>query len=337
MNNKKILAVYGGSFNPPLNSHFSIAEQMLNEYEEIDKIIFVPVSSKYEKNGLVNNEHRYNMLKLVCDKNDDFILSDIELKQTTQLHTVETLELLQKQYPNNRIYFTIGTDNLKELSTWGNPERLLTDFKIFVLERDKDNMDEIIENDEFLKKYRNSLIKVKENIRSNISSTFVREKLKQGKSIRYLTPDEVYYYIKENSLYSENLEIVKTRLYEKSASLVVMFENMEIKEYYNRRVEDIVEILKKDKNALKNAIIADKVIGKVAASLLAIAGVKEIYANTLSRLAIPVLEENNIKYDYNRITDYIINNDKTGMCPMENKFKDEKDLNVIYNYFIKEE
>lgn len=198
MENKKILAIFGGSFNPPLNSHFSLAQQIVNEYENIEKVIFVPVSSKYQKQGLLENIHRYNMLKLVCDKNDDFIVSDIELKQERQLYTIETLELLQKQYPNNIICFTIGTDNLKEISKWASSEKLVTKFKILVLERDEDDMNAIIEKDEFLLKHKESFIKLKENIRSNISSTFVRDKIKRGKSIRYLTPDEVYYYIKEN-------------------------------------------------------------------------------------------------------------------------------------------
>lgn len=131
-----------------------------------------------------------------------------------------------------------------------------------------------------------------------------------------------------------NLEIVKNRLYEKNASLVVMFENGNIEEYYSPRVKDIVSILKTDENALKNAIVADKVIGKVAASLLTVAGVKEIYANIISNFAIPVLEENNVKYDYKNKAEYIINNEKTGMCPMENKFKDETNLIKIYNYFV---
>lgn len=205
MENKKILAIFGGSFNPPLNSHFSLAEQMLNEYENIEKVIFVPVSSKYNKKGLLENHHRYNMLKIVCDKNDDFEVSDIELKQENQLHTLETLELLQKEYPDYELCFTIGTDNFRDIPNWGSPEELLSKFKILVIERDEDNMDEIMENDEFLKNHKDSFIKVKENIRSNISSTCVREKIKRGKSIRYLTPDEVYYYINENNLYNSEI------------------------------------------------------------------------------------------------------------------------------------
>lgn len=202
MNNKKILAVFGGSFNPPLNSHFSLAQQIINEYDNIEKVIFVPVNSKYEKQDLLPNKHRYNMLKLVCDKNDKFILSDIEIKHDRQLYTLETLELLQEQYPEYELCFTIGTDNLKSFPTWNNPEELSKKFKILVIERDEDNIEAILDENVFLKEHKNSFIKLKKNIRSNISSSFVRDKLKRGKSIRYLTPDEIYYYIKENKLYN---------------------------------------------------------------------------------------------------------------------------------------
>lgn len=131
-----------------------------------------------------------------------------------------------------------------------------------------------------------------------------------------------------------DIEIVKKRLEDTSASLVVMNKNGEIREFYNRRVIDIVSLIKSGENFLDGAIIADKVIGKVASTLLVLAGVKEIYAKTISEYAIEVLENNNIKYSFGNRVDYIINNDKTGMCPMENKFKDEKDLKIIYNYFM---
>ncbi len=198
---KRTIAIFGGSFNPPLNSHFSIAEQIIEEYENIEKIVFVPVSKIYKKSNLIGNEHRYNMLKLVCDKNSKFSVSDVELKGDVQLHTIETLELLKKDYSNYELCFIIGTDNLKDLPNWNTPDLLLEKYNFLVVERDNDNIDEIISNSNLLSKYKKSIIKVKNNIRSNLSSTFVREKLINGKSIRYYTPDEVYYYIKDNNLY----------------------------------------------------------------------------------------------------------------------------------------
>lgn len=198
---KNKIVVFGGSFNPPLNSHFSLAESIVNEYESVKKVVFVPVSSKYEKQGLLDDEHRYNMLKIVCDKNEDFEVSRIEIENERQLYTIETMELLKEEYSDYELLFTIGTDNLKSLHTWTRVDELLTKFKILVLERDEDRIDEIILKSDFLMKYKDSLIKVKDSIRSNLSSTFVRNKLKEGKSIRYLVPDEVYFYIEENKLF----------------------------------------------------------------------------------------------------------------------------------------
>ncbi len=131
------------------------------------------------------------------------------------------------------------------------------------------------------------------------------------------------------------LEEIKEILHQKRASLVVSYSNGEIKEYYKNRINDIKEILKENPLALKDAIIADKVIGKVAGSILTVAGVKEIYTDVISKFAIPVLDKNNIKYDYGKLVDYIQNNDKNGMCPMENKYKDETNIYVIYNEMLK--
>lgn len=184
-----------------MNSHFSLAEQIINEYEEIEKIIFVPVNEKYEKIELISNQHRYQMLKLVIEKNKDFLLSDVEIKSQRPLYTIETLKEIQKQFPDKEIWFTIGSDNLKSLYSWEKAKELVENFKILVLERDDDSMEQIIEESEFLKEHQSSFIKVSNNIRSNLSSTFVRNKLKRGKSIRYLTPDEVFNYIEKNHLY----------------------------------------------------------------------------------------------------------------------------------------
>lgn len=200
---KNQIVIFGGSFNPPLNSHFSLAEQIVNEYENVEKVIFVPVNNLYEKADLLTNEHRYNMLNLVCSKNPFFEVSRVELDSSRPLYTIETLTLLQEEYPDKNIVFTMGSDNLKQLSKWEKAEELVNKFKILVLERDEDNMDEIIKKDKFLTDNINSFIKVKNNVRSNLSSTFVRKKIREGKSIRYLTPDEVIFYMEENSLFKE--------------------------------------------------------------------------------------------------------------------------------------
>ena len=69
MKEKSSIVVFGGSFNPPLNSHFAIAEQVLNQYKEVEKVILVPVNQNYPKKGLEKNKYRYNMLKMITDKN----------------------------------------------------------------------------------------------------------------------------------------------------------------------------------------------------------------------------------------------------------------------------
>lgn len=199
-NNKQII-VFGGCFNPPLNSHFSLAQQIANDYNEIEKIIFVPVNSKYQKVDMIDNEHRYQMLKLVCDKNEKFEVSRIEIDYFRQLYTIETLTNLQEQYKEFEICFTMGSDNLKELETWHQAQDIIHNFKIYVFERNEDRIDKVIESSEFLKKNKQAFIKVKSHLKSNLSSTFARERIRSGKSIKYITPDEVISYIKENNLY----------------------------------------------------------------------------------------------------------------------------------------
>lgn len=133
------------------------------------------------------------------------------------------------------------------------------------------------------------------------------------------------------------LEIVKKRLYDTGASLVVLYASGEIKEYYQNRIYDIKEILRENPLALQGATIADKVIGKVAGSILTFAGVKEIYADVMSQYAVPVLKKHQIFYEYQTLAAYIENNAKDGMCPMENKYKAEEDIYKIYQEMIENE
>ena len=198
---KNKLIVFGGAFNPPLNSHFSFAEQILNEVPYVEKIIFVPVSNWYQKQGLIDEIHRYKMLKLVCDQNKRFDVSDVELNRNRQLYTVETLEILQEKNKDKELYFTIGSDNLKELENWNKANILVEKFRFLVIERDKDSVEKILKSSSFLDKNRSRFEKLATKLHSNLSSSFVREEIKNEKSIKYLTPNEVIEYIEKNNLY----------------------------------------------------------------------------------------------------------------------------------------
>lgn len=198
----KKLVVLGGAFNPPTIAHFSVAEEIKNEIEDLEKVIFMPVSSNYVKQEMpVSNEHRFNMLQMICKNLDKCEVSRLELDYDRVLTTIETLRILKDMYPNREIVFATGTDNLKEFDTWNNYLDILSEFKLLVFERENDNFEEIVKNTKYLQEYRNSIIKLEKCVRTNLSSTLVREKIRDNKSIKFLVPNEVLEYIEKNNLY----------------------------------------------------------------------------------------------------------------------------------------
>jgi nicotinate-nucleotide adenylyltransferase len=196
----KPIVVFGGAFNPPTNAHLSLAEQIVNDYD-IDKLLFMPVGDLYPKKDLIPAEFRVKMLEEVCKENEQFEVSRIEVDSDKCLSTIETLEILQSQYPNQEIWFVLGTDNLSQFHCWDNYEEILKKFKLLVLERGEDKAFTIIERHSVLKKYKHNIIIMNEEIRTNCSSTIVRKRLKEGKGIKYLVPMPVYQYIQTHGLY----------------------------------------------------------------------------------------------------------------------------------------
>lgn len=199
---KEVIVVFGGAFNPPTNAHFALAEQIHTTYKEVEKILFVPVADGYPKKDLLHSQHRVEMLKKVCAHNPYFDVSTIEVDATQVLDSIETLAALQSIYPHRELWFTMGTDNLKLMPTWPCYKKFIEHFKCVVLERHKDDFETILSSHPLLRNYKNRFIKLTENIRSDCSSTLLRHYIRQGKSIRYMVPDEVYFYIREKGLYT---------------------------------------------------------------------------------------------------------------------------------------
>ena len=125
-------------------------------------------------------------IELICDKNENFDVSRVEIECRRQLFTIETLRILQKEYPEYELTFLTGSDNLKELETWDKVDELVSEFKLYILKRDEDDIEKIISQNEFLMKNKDAFIFANNKTISNLSSTFARECLKNNKSIRYL-------------------------------------------------------------------------------------------------------------------------------------------------------
>ena len=125
----------------------------------------------------------------------------MELKYKRQLYTIETLDIFKNKYPEYDIYFIMGTDNLKDLHTWKKPERILENYKVIVLERESNKLEDVIKSDELLKKNKESIIEAKKIKPIKLSSTTIRDKIKNGEKVEEFFKKEVLEYINKNGLY----------------------------------------------------------------------------------------------------------------------------------------
>lgn len=188
---KSGIAVFGGSFNPPTIAHISLAKQVLAKMDNLEKVILVPVSTRYNKNGLASDEIRFNMLEQICAKEPGLEVSRLELDSDKQLYTIETLRKIKQQNPNKQIYFVLGTDNLKELEKWHKVYELLSSFKFIVLKRDEDSVSDIIDKSTILKKYESSFFELNGIDTVDLSSSYVRKRIQDGETIVGLVPSKI--------------------------------------------------------------------------------------------------------------------------------------------------
>lgn len=188
---KSGIAVFGGSFNPPTIAHISLAKKVLAKMDNLEKVILVPVSTRYNKNGLASDEIRFNMLEQICAKEPGLEVSRLELDSDKQLYTIETLRKIKQQNPNKQIYFVLGTDNLKELETWHKVYELLSGFNFIVLKRDEDIVSDIIDKSTILKKYESSFFELNGIDTVDLSSSYVRKRIQDGETIVGLVPSQI--------------------------------------------------------------------------------------------------------------------------------------------------
>ena len=197
------IGIFGGSFDPIHFGHIYLAMQAKDE-AELDRIIFVPATLQPFKldRKATDGRHRAEMIELSVQNYDGAIVSPYELNRDEVSYTVNTLRHFRDEFGNSaEIYFITGTDAFLKIDTWKNADEILSGYSFIIGSRPGYRDDELkAKIDELKSKYGCNIIVV-HNTQIDVSSTELREKLKNGESVKdYINP-KVERYIQENGLY----------------------------------------------------------------------------------------------------------------------------------------
>ena len=192
MANKKV-GLFFGSFNPIHIGHLIIANYMAN-YTELDEVWFVvsPQNPFKEKKNLGNMYDRLEMVNLAIEGVENLRASDIEFSLPQPSYTIDTLIRLTEKYPESDFSLIMGEDNLVHFLKWKNADIILRDYKINVYPRPGYHGGELRGHPS---------ISVTETPVMELSSTFVREAVKSGKSVHFYVPEKVIEFMDKKGLY----------------------------------------------------------------------------------------------------------------------------------------
>lgn len=195
----KKIGIYGGSFSPPHSGHVSAAKQFM-EALSLDELLIMPshISPHKVTDPSLTSRHRYEMAKIAFAGLSNVTVSDYEIQKGDVSYTANTLTHFSNE---GDLYFLCGTDMFLTLSRWYRPDIIFQNATIVLASRENGKEEEIQQAKESYEKDYGARIVILNNQVLEISSTEVRNALKQGKDVsRYLSKD-VEVYIREHNLY----------------------------------------------------------------------------------------------------------------------------------------
>lgn len=195
-------AIFGGTFDPIHIGHIHIAYEALYNLH-LDKIIFIPAGNPPHKtNKLITDAKiRYQLVKKAIEKENHFEISDYEINKKENSYTYETLELFSELDRNIEWYFLIGADSLMDLDNWKNVDRILNSCKLIVYNRAGFTIEEMLKQKYYLEQKFNKKIVFLDMPIIDISSTNIRNNIKEGRNMNYLLPKGIEEIIIKFQLY----------------------------------------------------------------------------------------------------------------------------------------
>jgi nicotinate-nucleotide adenylyltransferase len=196
------LGVMGGTFDPIHYGHLIAAENARAELA-LDQVLFVPTGVPPHKKTMEYTEAtiRFQMTALAIASNEFFRVSDLETKRDGPSYTIDTVKALRELYPGVQIYFITGADAILEIATWRNAELLLSMCSFVAVSRPGYAMDDIRGRIGSFFEHPEINIFGMEVPALDISSTEIRKRVREGKTIKYMLPDNVMDFITEQGLY----------------------------------------------------------------------------------------------------------------------------------------
>ncbi len=189
------VGLFFGSFNPVHVGHLVIANYMAS-FTELDEVWFVvsPQNPLKEKSSLLSENDRLHLVKIALDFHKKIKASDIEFKLPQPSYTINTLARLAEKFPEHEFCLIMGSDNLTGFHKWKNYEEILRRYKIFVYPRPDKKETEFDKHP--------SITFVNAPI-MEISSTFIRQSIKEKKDVRFYLHHKVWEYVDEMSFYKK--------------------------------------------------------------------------------------------------------------------------------------
>ena len=196
------IGILGGSFDPPQIGHLILAEYSREELH-IDRILFVPVGDHPVKRGELRLPiaHRLAMLELAIAGNPRFSISRVDIDRCGPHYSADTARLLSERFPAAELYFVMGGDNLRALPSWERPQELYQRCRLAVMKRADESISSGM-HERVLPGLAERVDIVDVPMLSVwLSSSVVVDRLRAGRSVRYLVPDSVLDYIRDQRLY----------------------------------------------------------------------------------------------------------------------------------------
>lgn len=188
------IGLFGGSFNPIHNGHVRLAKSLLQE-AALDEVWFLvsPQNPFKQDQQLLDDDKRLQLVRLALKEEPQLMASDFEFHLPKPSYTWNTLQALEQEYPERKFTLLIGGDNWEAFDKWYRYEDILKRYPIIVYPREGSKVSGV--------KFQVSDIQIVETPLINISSTQIRQRLQEGKSVRGLVNTEVAMVIEQEHLY----------------------------------------------------------------------------------------------------------------------------------------